>query len=216
MCNEIALSAKRGDVSNVNVNFNLDILRKQTSRRSTVPLLGNSFVFWDTALTDGDRADFSVGFCGFVPDVPAEEKPPLWLLDCVVERFSPAELPYQICKFNRKHAPKATAIEAIPGWTFLKLQIEAEAKKQNQQMAVLWQPPSRRADRKRRHIKKLEMLSTEYDRLRLVSGPWIDIFFEQAERYLSTRSNSGRHDDVLDAAAGLVQFVPLTNFAVPE
>lgn len=195
--------------------FDLDLLHRQFRHASLAPPTPPARIVsaGDTALTDGPRSDYTVFVVGIVTE-PIESSGPtetqnseLWLRSFEYGQFAPRQLPSIIAKFYQRWTPERSIVEKINGSVFLQILCEQEFRKLEINPRISWLSASRQADAKRLRIEKLIRLHLA-DRLRLVTGPWIGDFLSQAEKYLGTRTNSCRRDDLLDAAAMLCRFVP--------
>jgi predicted phage terminase large subunit-like protein len=185
--------------------FDMGRLGRQIRHASFTPEEGTRVVSIDTSgCTDDPRSDLSALVAGIIvsPGANALGKKELWVTDCRYGRFAPDELPRLIAQFVIKHEPQRALIEKINGSAFLRVLVAQEFERLGiNPRKLTWQSARNKAAKTER-ISQLVRLSRE-DRLRLIAAPWNDEWLKEASAWLGTVTNSGRHEDCIDASAGL-------------
>jgi phage terminase large subunit-like protein len=205
------------DDTGITINFDPEMLNRHCIRLEQASTVGDVYIIWDTALTANKRSDFSAGAVGRIVaeevkdqnGAVVETRYKLVILEVVYDRFSQSELAIQIVALAKKWRPKKTLIERLPGSELFQREVAMRATQHGVSMDIYFYPPSLEPNAKRNRIHSLEILLKE-DRLFFVSGPWINETFYQLRRYTGQKKNRGRKDDIPDAMASLVMFLPAT------
>lgn len=186
--------------------FDIDLLRRQIVNRTWLPPTGTGTVIagCDTAFTDSVRSDRSVLCAGKV--VEKDERTCLWITNVAAARTPPRELPRTIANFLLKENPAMSAFEATNGHIYLQMLLEHEFRRLDISPKITWIRANLEKGGKARRIERLVKLHKE-DRVRLVSGGWIDGFIDEASRWTGTRRNCSRKDDMVDATSLLTKFI---------
>jgi hypothetical protein len=188
------------------ITFEKEVLIKHSYAASAAPKIGDIYIGWDWAYTDGKYSDMSAGAAGRVYKREDGE----WgiaVLEVIYGRWKPSELAFHIVQFNKKWNPKKTLIEKTMCADLLKLEVQRQAMKYGVTLDVFWKPVDLSPDAKRNRIKGLEVLLTN-GLLWFVTGAWLEETFLQLVRYTGERKGRGRKDDLPDAISFLAVFCP--------
>jgi hypothetical protein len=184
--------------------FDMGRLGRQLVHPSRMPETGIRVAALDSAYSDSDTADNSVLMGGIVQteDVP---RPTLWLADCSFGKWPPERTPKEVAFFFKEFRPQRIVGERVNGSCYLEVLCRQEFAALGINPRISWFS-ARAAQEKAYRIGKLVRLSRE-DRLRIITGPWVDTFLRECESFTGLSKNKCRQDSLIDCASMLCRFV---------
>lgn len=192
------------------IDFTLEMLKKHeysAMYRVDPRMEGDTFMTGDWAYSDNKWSDWSVLVAGRT----YKREDGQWgiiILDVKFGKWKYQELAFQIVMFMKKHNPKKTMLEEIVGADILKNEIARRAVMHGYSgESPLFVKPDNSKGSKKRRIKSLEILLTNH-LLYFVGGDWIEEAFNQFVKYKGEKSTKTRKDDIPDAIAMLLRFLP--------
>lgn len=189
--------------------FTEEVIRAHCHPRTDAPKVGDIIQTWDTAFGEKRTSDFSVGVTAVVYK-NAEDKYALYVLDIIFDKWKSSELSFHILQFYKKWNPSRIRIEKTNGTGHLAENLALTAGKYGVAditSKIIWDDVDVTSHAKRNRIKALELLLAD-DRLDFVNGIYIDEMIKQLIKFTGEKSTTSRKDDIPDALAMLLRFLP--------
>ena len=176
---------------------------------------GVTYIFGDTALTEGKKSDYSAFVTARIEERPGEY-PLVWFLEVVAGHWSDKEQAQKLADLINKWRPEGGVyIEDIPSLstTEIKMHIRREIVLRGcENIAFAWFPADKKPGAKENRIRSLQLLH-ERGLVRFIDGPWTDLMMNQLVRYNGDKkkhkgSFGGRKDDIPDAMSFVLRVLP--------
>jgi hypothetical protein len=178
------------------MNFILETLSAAVIHPSRVPA-GDTIIIGDyaTGASPNPRSDYSAFVAGKI--CPVDNCSHLFLIDGIMDRWESRDLAGQIVGFAKRYPPRVIHLERVALSQLLGDAIEAEAKKENLDLAVSWIQLSNRKSAKDLRVEEFQNLF-DAGRVHFVGNDFINPAFQQLTRYVGGKTQRCRKDEYPD------------------
>src|SRR4029077_7208043 len=172
---------------------------------------GDTYLFFDTAMTAGRNADYSAFAVARIQLRDEQGLPPLiWFLEIRADRYTDQKVAETIAELMAKWNCGAY-IEDIPTTGVLfKREVERQIRIRGvEHLPRTWFVPSQQPKAKETRIRSLQMLH-DRELLRFIRGDWMELTIKQLTGYCghTAKGHKGRKDDIPDALAYVYKVLP--------
>jgi hypothetical protein len=191
-------------------HFDIDTLRHHTGAATAFPSGGEVCISFDTAGKSSKNSDFTCGVAGRLFEAQPG-KYGIIVTKVIYGKLKSTDIAISMVDLYNEFRPwmkRSARVEDAAGSDTLKEKVKIAAlQRGGRPVNYIWVTPSNKPDAKRNRIRGLDILIQE-GRLKFVSGSWIDELYKQFSEFTGERGNKKRKDDIPDAIAYLVDFLP--------
>jgi hypothetical protein len=183
------------DEGKFKLNFDRDLLNKSVIHSAPA---GETIISVDVAYTQNrysDKTALSV-IRLYTNEEGHKSMCVLWVES---GRMRMSEVAQQAVLLTKRFSPKTVIIEKTPTYDLIQSEIERTSRKYQLSVPVFWAPVDLQKNAKFIRLKHVEVLLYQ-ERLKFLSGEWVENLFNELERLVDNRKSShGRTDDLADS-----------------